>query len=135
MFSQSSKSTKSKGKLTTDQKKMKANRLAKLQKLSRCNNSSKRGHFANECLPVYNSIGSDSPLESRVKHHRKTKRIMEPPKRSHANVIKNIVRNSFDNNNFSSISSEGYVTSTSLCDDMIWIADSWATKHMTDKKH
>jgi len=133
-FSQSkNRSTQSKSHLTTEQKKNKALRLAKLKRHSRCNSCGQKGHFANEC-----PNDSASSVEGSSQSRRSSKsKIHNHKRKSHANLTSSkLVKDSdSDIESLTSSSSEAYcVSPTRSSNDFLWISDSGATDHMTDKK-
>jgi hypothetical protein len=113
--------------LTTEQKKHKAERLAKIKRHSRCNNCGEKGHFANECPAASDSSRSVSPVKKSRYRDKKHK------KKSHANMSASVLVES-STESLTTSSSEAFCISSALLGPNTWIADSGATEHITDKR-
>ena len=126
--------------LTVEQKKERADKVARHKRHARCYQCGQRGHFGKDC-PNDSSTSDDvsskrpPPLRS---SRRKSHQRPHKGKQSQAHITASSIQ-SDTGTDLSSASSEAYCVhkssdnSSSPTEDSFWFADSGATEHMTDK--
>ena len=123
---------------TVEQKKERADKVARHKRHARCYQCGQRGHFGKDC-PNDSSTSDDvvpnrqssTRFSRRQSSHRRHK-----GKKSQAHITASSIH-SDTASNCSSASSEAYCvnqTSADIAEDAFWFADSGATEHMTDKR-
>jgi hypothetical protein len=127
---------------TVEQKKERAEKLARHKRHARCYQCGKRGHFGKDCP---NDTDSSSDTDSSKRKHttrsyrRHQHKHSHKGKKSQAHATASSIKSSASES--SSVSSEADCVTTLSQDsssfnaDSFWFADSGATEHMTDKLH
>ena len=122
---------------TVEQKKERADKLARHKRHARCYQCGQRGHFGKDCpndSSTSDDVASKRPTPPRFTRRQSSQR-QHKGKKSQAHITASSIH-SDTGTNCSSASSEAHCVNTSSevsAEDLLWFADFGATEHMTDK--